>query len=49
MLLIGFLQEGHTLIRGPFFEAVRPWIIATGTILLLTGRLILALNRRGRC
>jgi hypothetical protein len=49
MLLIGLLPEDHPLIRGPFFESVRLWIIASGTILLLTGLLILALNRRGRC
>ena len=49
MLLIGFLPEGYPLIRGPFFEAVRLWTIATGAILLLSGLLILALNRRGRC
>jgi hypothetical protein len=49
MLLIGFLPEGHPLIRGPFFETVRLWIICAGTILLLTGLLILTLNRRGRC
>jgi hypothetical protein len=49
MLLIGFLPESHPMIRGPFFETVRLWIIGIGMILLLTGLLILALNRRGRC
>ncbi len=49
MLLIGFLPEDHPLFRGPFFETVRLWIIGTGTILLLTGLLVLALNRRRRC
>jgi hypothetical protein len=49
MLLIGFLPESHPLIRGPFFETARLWIIGTGMTLLLTGLLILALNRRRRC
>ena len=49
MLLIGFLPESHPMIREPFFETVRLWIIGTGMTLLLTGLLILALNRRGRC
>ena len=41
MLLIGFLPESHPMIRGPFFETVRLWIIGAGMILLLTGLLIL--------
>jgi hypothetical protein len=49
MLLIGFLPENHPMIREPFFETVRLWIIGIGTILLLTGLLLLAVNRRGRC
>jgi len=49
MLLIGFLPESHPMIRGPFFESVRLWIIGAGMILLLTGLLILTLNRPGRC
>ena len=49
MLLIGCLPEGHPLIRGPFFETVRLWIVGAGMILILTGLMILALNRRGRC
>ena len=49
MLLIGFLPESHPMIRGPFFETVRLWIIGAGMILLLTGLLILTLNRPGRC
>ena len=49
MLLIGFLPESHPMIRGPFFETVRLWIIGAGMILLLTGLLILTLNRQRRC
>ena len=49
MLLIGLLPENHPMIRGPFFETVRPWIIVTGMVLLLTGLMILILNRPGRC
>jgi hypothetical protein len=49
LLLIGCLPGNHPLIRGPFFETVRLWIIAGGTILLLSGLLVLALNRCGRC
>ena len=49
MLLIGFLPESHPLIRGPFFDTVRLWIIGAGIILLLTGLLILTLNRPRRC
>jgi hypothetical protein len=48
LLLIGFLPGDHPLIRGPFFESVRFWIIGVGTILLLTGLWILAMKRRGR-
>jgi hypothetical protein len=49
MLLIGSMPEGHPMIRGPFFETVRLWIIGAGMILLLTGLLLLVLNRRTRC
>jgi hypothetical protein len=49
MLLIGLLPEDHPLIRGPFFDTVRPWIICAGAILLLTGLLILVCKRRGYC
>ena len=49
MLLIGFLPEGHPMLRGPFFDTVRLWIIGAGIILLLTGLLILTLNRPRRC
>ena len=49
MLLIGFLPEGHPMLRGPFFDTVRLWVIGAGMILLLTGLSILALNRRARC
>ena len=48
-LLIGLLPESHPLIRGPFFDTVRVWIIGAGAILLLSGMLIIALNRRARC
>jgi hypothetical protein len=49
LLLIGLLPENHPLIRGPFFDTVRVWIIGAGAILLLSGLLIIALNRRVRC
>jgi len=49
MLLIGCLPESHPLIRGPFFDTVRLWIIGAGIILLLTGLLILTLNRPRPC
>lgn len=48
LLLIGLLPEGHPLIRGPFFETVRLWIVGAGMLLLLTGLLVLALGRRRR-
>lgn len=48
LLLIGFLPGDHPLIRGPFFETVRFWIIGAGTILLLSGLLIHVSYRRGR-
>jgi hypothetical protein len=45
-LLIGLLPENHPLIRGPFFDTVRLWIIGAGAMLVLSGLLIIALNRR---
>jgi len=48
LLLIGLLPENHPLIRGPFFDTVRLWIIGAGAMLVLSGLLIIALNRRVR-
>jgi len=49
LLLIGLLPEGHPPIRGPFFGTARLWIIGAGAFLLVSGLLVIALNRYLRC
>ena len=40
VLLIGFLPADHPLIREPYFNDVKPWILGTGSVILLVGLLL---------
>lgn len=40
ILLIGFVPADHPLIRGPYLNDSRPWIIITGIVVFVIGLLL---------
>ena len=48
VLLIGSLPADHPLIREPYFNDVKPWILVTGIVIFAVGLLlVLRQARRG--
>lgn len=41
VLLMGLIPADHPLIRGPFFESAKPWIIGTGIAIIISGVLLI--------
>ena len=41
ILPIGFVPADHPLIRGPFFNDIRQWILFAGVIVLVIGLLLM--------
>ena len=41
ILLIGFIPADHPLIRGPYLNDIKPWILATGGVVLIIGLLLI--------
>lgn len=41
VLLVGSLSPDHPLIRGPYFIDIKPWIFATGLVVIVVGLLLL--------
>ena len=41
ILLIGFVPADHPLIRGPYLDDIRPWILVTGIVVLVIGLLLM--------
>lgn len=48
ILLIGSLPADHPLIREPFFENIRLWIILIGVVVVMSGLLLLGWRRLPR-
>ena len=49
VLLIGSLPADHPLIREPYFNDVKPWILVTGIVIFVVGLLlVLRQVQRGR-
>jgi hypothetical protein len=40
VLLIGSIPADHSLIREPYFNDVKPWILVTGIVVFLIGLLL---------
>ena len=40
ILLIGFIPAAHPLIRGPYLNDIKPWILVTGVIVFILGVLL---------
>ena len=40
ILLLGFVPADHPLIRGPYLNDIRPWIIITGIVVFVIGLLL---------
>ena len=40
ILLIGFIPADHPMIRGPYLSDIKPWLLATGIIVLIIGVLL---------
>jgi len=41
ILLIGSIPADHPLIRGPYLDDIRPWILVTGIVVLVIGLLLM--------
>jgi hypothetical protein len=41
ILLLGFVPADHPLIRGPYLNDIRPWIIITGIVVFVIGLLLM--------
>jgi len=49
VLLIGSIPADHPLIREPYFNDIRPWILVTGIAVFITGLLLMHRSgQRGR-
>jgi len=48
LLLIGSLSNDHPLIRGPYFNDIKPWIFVAGIVIFAVG-LLLVLRQVRRC
>ena len=40
ILLIGFIPADHPLIRGPYLNDIKPWILLAGVIVFILGVLL---------
>ena len=40
VLLIGSIPADHPMIRGPYFNDIKPWIFATGMVVFIIGLLL---------
>ena len=41
ILLIGSIPADHPLIRGPFLNDIRPWILLAGAVIFISGLLLM--------
>lgn len=41
VLLMGAIPADHPLIRGPYLQSIKPWILATGIVVFILGLLLL--------
>lgn len=41
ILLIGCVPADHPLIRGPYLNDIRPWILLTGAVVFIIGLLLM--------
>ena len=48
VLLMGFIPADHPLIRGPFFETAKPWIVAIGIAVIVSGLLLIGRQYHNR-
>ncbi|MDH3900510.1 MAG: hypothetical protein OEU51_05620 [Gammaproteobacteria bacterium] len=48
VLLMGFIPADHPLIRGPFFEAAKPWIVTIGIAVIVSGLLLVSRQYHNR-
>lgn len=48
ILLIGMISADHPLVREPYFLTVKPWFVAIGIALIVTGLLLIGRQFRSR-
>ena len=46
VLLLGSIPADHPMIRGPYFNDIRPWILVAGTVVLVAGLLLVVRQAR---
>jgi hypothetical protein len=48
VLLMGLIPADHPLIRGPFFESAKPWLVGIGMAVIVSGLLLIGRRYRNR-
>ncbi|NOR40815.1 MAG: hypothetical protein GQ537_06380 [Gammaproteobacteria bacterium] len=46
VLLIGSIPADHPMIRGPYFNDIKPWIFVTGIVVVVLGLLLVVRQAR---
>jgi hypothetical protein len=48
VLLMGLIPADHPLIREPFFATAKPWVVATGITVIVSGLLLIGRQAHDR-